>query len=69
MTAALIALVPSTGVGILFYLVIKAMIEGDRRERVAHAKWEKEQERTGVVLEPAKKAGPVPQNGQEQAPK
>jgi hypothetical protein len=45
MTAALIALVPSAGVGILFYLVVKAMIEGDRRERAAHAKWEKEQER------------------------
>ena len=45
MTADLIALVPSVGVGVLFYLVVKAMIEGDRRERSAHAKWEKEQER------------------------
>jgi hypothetical protein len=44
MTAALIALVPSAGVGLLFYLIVKAMIEGDRRERAAHAKWEKEQE-------------------------
>jgi hypothetical protein len=43
MVNALIALVPSTGVGVLFYLVIKAMIEGDRRERAAHARWEKEQ--------------------------
>ena len=34
------ALVPSTGVGFLFYLVIKAMIEGDRRERHALAQWE-----------------------------
>lgn len=34
------ALVPSTGVGFLFYLVIKAMIEGDRRERRALALWE-----------------------------
>jgi hypothetical protein len=45
MSADLIALVPSVGVGILFYLVVKAMIVGDRRERIAHAKWEKEQER------------------------
>jgi hypothetical protein len=45
MTAALIALAPSTGIGILFYVVIKAMLEGDRRERTAHARWEKEQER------------------------
>lgn len=34
------ALVPSTGVGFLFYLIIKAMIEGDRRERRALALWE-----------------------------
>jgi hypothetical protein len=45
MTDAVIALVPSIGVGVLFYLVVKAMIEGDRRERAAHAKWEKEQEK------------------------
>ena len=42
MTNAVIALIPSLGVGVLFYLVIKAMIEGDRRERAAHARWEKE---------------------------
>jgi hypothetical protein len=39
---ALIALIPSAGVGVLFYLVVKAMIEGDRRERAAHARWDKE---------------------------
>jgi hypothetical protein len=42
---AVIALIPSAGVGVLFYLVIKAMIEGDRRERAAHARWEKEHPR------------------------
>lgn len=42
MENALIALVPSVGVGVLFYLVIKAMFEADRRERAAHARWEKE---------------------------
>jgi hypothetical protein len=42
MKNALIALVPSAGVGVLFYLVVKAMLEGDRRERAAHARWEKE---------------------------
>jgi hypothetical protein len=47
MVQALIALVPSTGIGVLFYFVVKAMIEGDRRERAAHAKWEKEQQRAG----------------------
>jgi hypothetical protein len=39
------ALIPSVGVGILFYIVIKNMIEGDRRERLAHSQWEAEQKR------------------------
>lgn len=34
------ALIPSTGVGFLFYLVVRAMLEGDRRERLALAKWD-----------------------------
>ncbi len=37
------ALLPTTGVAILFYLVIKAMVEGDRRERLAHSQWEASQ--------------------------
>jgi hypothetical protein len=43
---ALGALLPSAGVAFLFYLVIKAMLEGDRRERLAHSKWEADQERS-----------------------
>lgn len=43
---ALGALFPSAGVAFLFYLVIKAMLEGDRRERLAHSKWEADQERS-----------------------
>jgi len=42
---ALGALLPSAGVAFLFYLVMKAMLEGDRRERLAHTTWEAEQER------------------------
>jgi hypothetical protein len=42
---ALGALLPSAGVAFLFYLVMKAMLEGDRRERLAHTRWEAEQER------------------------
>ena len=34
------ALVPSAGVGVLFWLVIKNMMEGDRKERLAHSQWE-----------------------------
>ena len=45
---ALGALFPSAGVAFLFYLVIKAMLEGDRRERLAHSKWEADQERSAT---------------------
>jgi len=38
----LAAILPTICVSILFYFIIKAMIEGDRRERIAQAKWEKE---------------------------
>ena len=41
---ALGALLPSAGVAFLFYVVIKAMLEGDRNERLAHSKWEADQE-------------------------
>jgi hypothetical protein len=38
------ALIPSAGVAFLFWLVIKNMIEGDRKERLAHSQWERERE-------------------------
>ena len=40
------ALLPSAGVAFLFYVVIKAMLEGDRNERLAHSKWEADQQRS-----------------------
>ncbi len=36
------AVIPSAGVGLLFWLVIKNMIEGDRKERLAHSQWDAE---------------------------
>jgi len=42
---ALGALLPSAGVAFLFYVIIKAMLEGDRRERLAHSKWQADQDR------------------------
>lgn len=39
------ALLPSAGVAFMFYVVIKAMLEGDRKERLAHSQWEASQER------------------------
>ena len=44
--AIVVAIVPSIGVGFLFYKVIKAILEGDRNERLAHSRWEAERERS-----------------------
>ena len=40
----LAAIVPTILVATLFYFLIKSMIEGDRRERIAQGKFEKEQD-------------------------
>ncbi|NNG37958.1 hypothetical protein HJ588_01535 [Flexivirga sp. ID2601S] len=37
-------LLPSIGLLYLLYVILKHMMEGDRRERIAHAQWEQEQE-------------------------
>jgi len=44
MVKALLALIPSVGVLFLFVIVLKAMLEGDRRERAAQARLEREQD-------------------------
>ncbi len=38
------AVIPTAGVLFLFYVVIKNMLEGDRKERLAHSQWEADQE-------------------------
>jgi hypothetical protein len=53
------ALIPSVGVGILFWIVIKNMIEADRKERLAHSQWEAEHQKNAVEQE---KDGSEPQN-------
>jgi len=40
----LAALLPTVAVGVLFFYVIKYIVEGDRRERLAQSKWETEQD-------------------------
>ncbi|PID53564.1 MAG: hypothetical protein CSA58_09795 [Micrococcales bacterium] len=40
MTDALAALIPSIGVGLLFWFVVRAMIRADRGERAAAARYE-----------------------------
>ena len=37
------ALLPTVAVATLFYFLIKTILEGDRRERLAQSKWDKEQ--------------------------
>lgn len=38
------ALIPSAGLLYLGYVVVKSMVEGDRRERLAQEQWEKEKQ-------------------------
>jgi hypothetical protein len=38
----ILALAPTIGMAILFYFIMKSIIEGDRRERIAQSKWEAE---------------------------
>lgn len=40
---AIAALIPSIGVGILFYVLMKAMIGADRKERAAMAKLDRQE--------------------------
>lgn len=40
------ALVPSAGLLFLFWLALRALIQADRRERVAEAEWNREHGRT-----------------------
>jgi hypothetical protein len=38
----LAALLPTVAVSVLFFYVMKYILEGDRRERLAQSKWERE---------------------------
>lgn len=56
-----LAIVPTIGVGVLFYFVIKSILEGDRRERLAQARWEAEHDRAGTPSAPgAARPGTAP---------
>jgi hypothetical protein len=48
------ALIPSAGVGFLFWLVIKNMIDGDRKERLAHSQWDADHPETPPVQDISK---------------
>lgn len=38
------ALLPTIAVAALFYFLMRTILEGDRRERLAQSQWEKERE-------------------------
>ncbi|HYN65336.1 MAG TPA: hypothetical protein VES93_00510 [Ornithinibacter sp.] len=46
------AIVPTILVAILFYFLIKGMLEGDRRERIAQRRFEAEQDRADAAAAP-----------------
>lgn len=50
----LAGILPTILVGILFYRLMKNMIEGDRKERLAQAKWEAEQRKSKPHVKPGK---------------
>jgi hypothetical protein len=59
------AIVPTILVATLFYFLIKGMIEGDRRERLAQSRFEAEEDRqrataAGEAVPPAAPAPPGP---------
>lgn len=61
-----VALIPSAGVGFLFYIVIKNMVEGDRKERLAHAQWDAAQRKAEQRTEGQGGPGsPAPDDGPE----
>ncbi|WP_040157582.1 hypothetical protein [Mobilicoccus massiliensis] len=35
----LFALLPSVGIGFLFYKIMRLLLEGDRKERAAYSRW------------------------------
>ena len=55
----LLALVPTIGVATLFYFVIKSILEGDRRERLAQAKWEADHDRLTAESTPSDSEAPA----------
>ena len=66
----LAAIIPTILVAILFYFLIKGMLEGDRRERLAQKRFEEEQDRraaaearTPGASAPAEAAPPAPAPG------
>ncbi len=59
----LAAIIPTIVVATIFYFLIKGMIEGDRRERLAQSKFEAEQDRRRASERAASRPDEHPDNG------
>lgn len=53
----LAALTPPAAIGFVFYRIIRSMLEADRRERRALARWEAEQSKRSLQEPPTAKDG------------
>ena len=59
----LAAILPTILVAILFYFLVKRMLEGDRRERLAQRRWEAEQDRAEELRSARAAADPAGAQG------
>jgi hypothetical protein len=68
-TGFLVALAPSVGVGFIFWLGIKSLLEADRRERAAQARIEAAERRASNTVGEEHSRSPVaPRAGQAPQP-
>jgi hypothetical protein len=71
MSSALVylaAIIPTILVATLFYFIVKSMIEGDRRERIAQAAFEKEHDALRRAAENETGRGPSASPGSDETP-
>jgi hypothetical protein len=63
----LTAVLPTMLVAVLFYFLMKAILQGDHRERLAQSKWENEQDQ-GAEHHPATDSAATANGNSDNAP-